>query len=161
MRILFTKLSNERHALEIVRQDGSRDRVELETKSLWLHDLTHFAVEAEAGLQNGFWGLLASGKSMAEMNPTSPGGYAGQATADLAVIEMLVGTISGALSGVPLDSVAGNLKDYFENIGRGGAFPAWLTSDYIGRVNERMRKLVGHWKGTPFGATMEIEWIES
>ena len=159
MRILFTKLSNDRHALEIVRKDGSRDRVELETKSLWLHDLTHFAVEAEAGLQDGFWGLLAAGKTMAEMNDRTGKGVEGYSD-QMMTVEMLVGTISGALSGVPLESVAGNLKDYFENIGRAGAFPAWLTSDYIGRVNERMRKLVGHWKGTPFGETMEIVWTE-
>lgn len=160
MRILFTKLTNERHALEVIRRDGSRDRVELETKSLWLHDLTHFAVESEAGVQDGFWGLLASGKTMAEMNDRTGKGieaYAGE----MQVIEMLVGAISGALSGVPLESVSENIKGYFEHIGRGGQFPTWLTSAYIGRVNDRMRHLVGHWKGTPFGATMEIEWKES
>jgi len=160
MKVRLTKLTNERHALEIVRRDGSRDRVELETKSLWLHDLTHFAVEAEAGIQDGFWGLLASGKTMAEMNDRTGKGMEGY-SGNMHVIEMLVGAISGALSGVPLESVAENIRGYFESVGQGGAFPKWFTSAYIARVEERLRKLVGHWNGTPFGDTMELEWEES
>ncbi|MEK7545738.1 MAG: hypothetical protein AAB554_01515 [Patescibacteria group bacterium] len=34
-------------------------------------------------------------------------------------------------------------------------------SDSRDRVEERLRQLVGHWNGTPFGATMELEWEES
>lgn len=159
MRILFTKIDDKRHALEIVRQDGSRDRVEIETKSLWLHDLTHFAVESEAGVQDGFWGLLAAGKTLAEMNDRSGQGIEGYAERML-TIEMLVGAISGALSGVPLESVTENVRGYFAHLGRSGAFPAWFTAEYMERVQDRMRKLVGHWNGTPFGDTMEIVWTE-
>lgn len=160
MIVRFTRLTNERHALEIVRRDGSSERVELETKSLWLHDLTHFAVEAEAGVQDGFWGALAAGKTLVELNDRTGEGV-GAYSGSLGVIEMLVGAISGALSGVPLESVSENIKGYFESIGREGAFLSWLTSAYVVRVHERMRKLVGHWNGTPFGSTMELEWKES
>jgi hypothetical protein len=160
MLIRFTRLTNDRHRLEIVRRDGSSERVELETKSLWLHDLTHFAVESEAGLQDGFWGALAAGKTLAELNDRAGKGM-GDDAGSLGVIEMLVGAISGALSGVPLESVSENIKGYFEHVGRGGAFPGWLTSEYVGRVHDRMRKLVGHWNGTKFGDTMELEWKES
>jgi len=159
MLIRFTRLDDKRHALEIVRADGSSERVELETKSLWLHDLTHYAVEAEAGIQDGFWGLLASGKTLAEMNDRTGKGIEGYAER-MGAVEMLVGAVSGALSGVPLESVSENIKGYFEHLGRGGSFPAWLTSEYIGRVHGRMRSLVGHWNGTPFGDTMEIVWME-
>jgi len=149
MRILLTRLTNDRHALEIVRTDGTRERKELETKSLWLHDLVHYAVESEAGLQDGFWGSLAAGRGLSDKNP------------DLLVIEMLVGALTGALNGVPLESVSGNIKSYLENLGEGGKFPAWLTSEYVGRVAEKLRQLVGHWNGTKFGATMELDWNES
>lgn len=160
MRILLTKLTNERHALEIVRQDGSRDRVELETRSLWLHDLVHFAVEAEAGLQDGFWGSLAAGRTMAEMNDRTGEGmkeYAGP----MLVIEMLVGAVTGALNGVPLDAAITNIRGYLKGVGKGDAFPDWLTPDYVARVRERLRKLVGHWNGTPFGETMALVWEET
>lgn len=49
MRIAFTKLTQDRHRLEIRREDGSTESVELETRSYLLHDLGHYAVEAEAG----------------------------------------------------------------------------------------------------------------
>ena len=160
MLIRFTRFTDDRHALEIVRKDGSRERVELETKSHWLHDLVHFAVEAEAGLQDGFCGALAAGMTLSELNDRT-GQAQGSSAGTLEVIEMLVGAITGALSGVPLETASENIKAYFEHVGRGGAFPAWLTSDYLMRVQERLRKLVGHWKGTPFGSIMELTWEES
>src|SRR3954454_19930968 len=48
MRIVFRKLSDERHTLEIVREDGRREEVDCETRSLLVHDLLHLAVESEA-----------------------------------------------------------------------------------------------------------------
>jgi hypothetical protein len=166
MRILLTRLTNERHALEIVRDDGSRDRVELETKSLWLHDFLHLAVEAEAGLQDGFWGSLAAGKTFAEMNDriAPPPGHPRESGepvyegSSMLVIEILVGALSGALKGVPLDALVANIRDYFVSIARAGDFPTWLTADFVDRVQERVRKLVGHWNATPFGEPMELEW---
>jgi hypothetical protein len=60
LRIAFHKISGQRHALEIVRAGGRRERVECETRSYLTHDLLHYAVEAEACLQDGFWGRLAA-----------------------------------------------------------------------------------------------------
>ena len=58
VRLSFVKMTDERHALEVVRDDGRRERVECETRSYLMHDLLHFAVESEAG---GLWGRLAAG----------------------------------------------------------------------------------------------------
>ena len=33
-----------------------------------VHDLLHYAAEQEAGVQTGFWGTLASGRTLADMN---------------------------------------------------------------------------------------------
>jgi hypothetical protein len=159
MKILLTKLTNDRHALEIVRKDGSRDRVELETKSLWLHDFLHLAVESEANLHDGFWGSLASGKSFADMNDRSGAGtkeYAGT----MLTIEMLVGALTGAAKGAPPATVVANIRSYLESVGKGDDFPAWLTPEFVLLALERLRKLVGHWNATPFGKAMEVEWVD-
>ena len=148
MHILLTRLTNDRHALEIVRADGSRDRMEFETKSTWLHDLLHFAVEREARLQDGFWGALAAGTTFAQMKE----GYEG-----LAAIEMLVGALTSAAKGADADAVVATIRNFIETSGKGPA-PEWLTGDFVRRVQERMRGLVGHWKGTRFGEVMELEW---
>ena len=158
MRILLTKLSNERHALEVVRQDGSRDRVELETKSLWLHDFLHYAIESEAGLQDGFWGSLAAGRTMAEMNdfdPDAPKAYSGT----MATIEQTVGMLTGAGKGRPAQEMYEAYRMMRE--AQGEAPAPWITKEFIERVQERVRQVVGHWNGTPFGETMEIRWDEA
>jgi hypothetical protein len=161
MKIYLTKLTPERHALEIVRRDGSRDRVELETKSLWLHDFLHFAIETEAGLQDGFWGSLAAGKTMAQMNPTSSRearDYVGQASPNMMEIEQTVGMLTGAAKGRGAREMYEGYRMMREAQGEKPA--AWITPEFIERVQERMRQLVGHWNGTPFGAAMAIEWSE-
>jgi hypothetical protein len=57
MQIQFRKISDLRHALRIVRPDGARDEVDCETRSTLVHDLLHYAVESEAKLSTGFWGI--------------------------------------------------------------------------------------------------------
>ena len=34
--------------------------------------------------------------------------------------------------------------------------PRWLSGAFIDAVRERMRRLEGQWKATPFGETMEL-----
>src|SRR5688572_31396455 len=63
MLIRLTRLTNERHRLELVRDDGTREARELETRSALLHDLVHYAVETEAGLGASFYGRLARGET--------------------------------------------------------------------------------------------------
>ncbi len=159
MRILFSKLTNDRHALEIVRADGTHERVELETKSLLTHDFLHLAVETEAGMRNGFWGTLAAGKTLAEMNDRS-GKSLQEYLGPMASIEMLVGALSGSVKGVEAETLVTHIRGYMESSGQGSEMPDWLTPEFVVRVQERMRRLLGHWKATAFGASMEVEWLD-
>ena len=143
MRIAFRKINDERHVLTIRRDDGTSESVELETRSFLLHDLVHYAVEAEANIEDGFWGLLARGTTLAELSdrtmaqPLSPG---------LMRTESLVGPMQSVYNG-RLDAAR-----YVENThGR-------VDGDFVERVRERLRRLTGHWRGTPFRSEMEIEW---
>jgi hypothetical protein len=36
--------------------------------------------------------------------------------------------------------------------------PAWLTSDLIVRVRERLRRVQGQWRATPFHQTLVLEF---
>lgn len=152
----FTKISNDRHRLEIVRDDGSTESAELETKSLLMHDLIHFAVESEAGLEKSFWGSVYSGKSFKDlmgdvpMNSTAP-------ETELAMTEMIVGVTTGFLLG---KGDATQAMAVLENGIRayGLAVPSYLNPVFFAGVQSRMRKLEGHWKATKFGETMELSW---
>ena len=159
MRILLTKLSNTHHALEVVRTDGSRERVELVTREFLFHDLLHYAVESSMGTQGGFWGALAGGKTFADLNDRSGAAMKGS-SAGLAYVEMVVGMMTGAVKQgeASAPEVVASLRGYHAALGV--ELPAELNEDLVAQVRERMRRLQGHWKATPYGRTMEIAWTE-
>jgi hypothetical protein len=158
MRILLTKLTNTHHALEIVRTDGSRERAELVTREFLFHDLLHYAVESSMGTQGGVWGALASGKTFADLNDRT-GAAMRDSSAGLAGVEVVVGMMTGAVKRMetPGGEMAA-LREYHAALGK--ELPPWCTEDLVAAVRERMRRLQGHWKATPYGKTMEIAWAE-
>lgn len=141
MRIHLTKLTDERHRLAIVRADGSAESVELETRSFLLHDLVHYAVEAEAGMRAGFWGLLAAGASLASLADRT---LADPKNAELARAETLVGPMQSVWNG-RLDKAR-----YIES--------SSVDEAFVERVLERLRGLWGHWRATRFRGVMELSW---
>lgn len=146
MDVTFTRIDNHTHRLTITRTDGSHESVECETRSLLLHDLVHFAVEAEAGISGGFYGLLAQGVPLARLNDREnppPGEM-------LMAVERVVG---------PMQSVI-NQRMPAHLMAAAGAELAGQPIDaaFVARVQARMRRLQGHWRGTPFGAQMRLIW---
>ena len=147
MRIELTKLSNERHRLDVVRDDGSRDGAELESRSLLLHDLVHYAVEAEAGITDGFWGLLAAGHDLRALSeatmdaPLGPG---------IALAEHLVG---------PMQSLWNGRLDEARYLEMGARIaPDIVDASFVARTRERLRQLQGHWRATAYRQRMPLEW---
>jgi hypothetical protein len=155
MRILFRKISDERHALRIVRAGGLRDEIDCETRSTLVHDLLHYAVETEAKLATGFWGNLAGGLTLAQMNDRT-GAPLGAGAADMAAIEQIVGALSGAVKGRSAAEMVSGMRRFAASLGT--TMPDWLTETFIEAVQDRMRRLLGRWRATPFGATMDLDW---
>ncbi len=155
LRVLFHKVSDEKHTLEIIRADGRRERFDCETRSYLQHDLLHYAAETEASLEGGFWGSLASGRTLAEMNDRT-GTMPAYGTSEMMTIERVVGVLSGLTKGRTPEELVAGLRSYSESLGE--AAPAWLTTEFVTAVQARMRKLFGQWKATPFGGTMELAW---
>lgn len=156
MRIFLKRLDEKRHRLDIERDDGSRDGIDLETKSTLIHDLLHFAVETEAGLKDGFWGSLAAGRTFAQLGGDAEEGMRG-ASDELALIERIVGAMSGSVKGASATRMMEGFRNFA--LAQDAPLPAWLDEDFIARVQERMRQLLGHWNGTPFADKMSLEWL--
>jgi hypothetical protein len=155
MLIRFTRLTNDRHRLEIVRANGTSEAHELETRSALLHDLVHYAVEAEAGLEASFYGRLASGTAYEAllMEPSTD--------SEAMQTEAVVGRIQGIAkndtwSGVDPARFAESIAAGFRSVGQEP--PTWLTSDLIVRVRERLRRVQGQWRATPFHQTLALEF---
>ncbi len=94
MQILLRKLSDERHELAVSTDPASWDAVECETRGYLTHDLLHYAVEAEAGVQSGFWGRLAAGATLAEMNDRTR-----SMGDEMAATEQVVGALTASMKG--------------------------------------------------------------
>jgi len=157
MRILLTKISGQRHALEIVRTDGSCETVDLVTREALFHDLLHYAVECSLPTHAGFWGTLASGKTMDDLNDRT-GESVKENAHTLYLVEGIVGMMSGVMH-MPVDEALAKLRWFSES--QGQEPPEWCTESFVAEVSERMRRLQGQWKATSYGESMEIDWIEA
>jgi hypothetical protein len=153
MLIRFTRLTNERHRFEIVRDDGSREAHELETRSTLAHDLAHYAVEAEAGLTESFYGRLAAGVGYGQLTTAPVNGP--QAMQTERVVVMLQSAFKTAAEPDP--------RQLFARIS--AAFtagaeqqPAWLTPQGLQRMLGRLRHVQGQWRATPFHHTLELKF---
>lgn len=145
MKIYLTRLTDDRHRLVVERADGTRLERELETRSVLLHDLVHFAVESEAGLRDGFWGSLASGVDLDDLLAESES----SARPGLRLAESLVG---------PMQSVWHGRLDPEEYVARVAQRSSVVDREFVDRVLEHLRRLWGKWRGTPFHETLKLEW---
>ena len=157
MLIRFTRLTNHRHRFEIVRDDGTREAHELETRSALTHDLAHYAVELEGGLQSSFYGRLARGTKYAELITTPAEGP--EALETERVVVMLQNVFKTADADRPdPHRMLTQLVSTFDAIG--DERPRWLTADSMARMIERFRRVHGQWRATPFHETLELRFPE-
>lgn len=143
VRIAFTKISDQRHAVTITRADGTAETVEVETRGFLRHDLAHFAIEAELPIRKGYWGCVAAGASLAGE---------GVGGSDARLAESLAGPIQ------TLFRIDAGLDAYVELLGKFSTTNG--SQDLPARVHARVRQLRGHWKATPYGSEMELVWPE-
>lgn len=155
MHIELRKISDKQHELTVVRDDGQRESTTCETRSTLVHDLLHYAAEREARVRTGFWGTLAAGRSLADMNDRG-GAALGPAATGVMAIERIVGPLSAALKGAPPDELAPRLRVFLTDTGH--AAPDWLTPSFVAAVQARMRALLGAWRAVAYGDALILDW---
>jgi len=144
--------------MEIRRSHGATESIRCDTRSFLLHDLLHYAVEAEAGLDTGFWGLLWSGKTLSNMADRS-GAALADAHPGLMEVERVVGCLTSAAKGTSAQALLDQLA---HNDGTPEfSLPPWVDLAFVMAVQARMRALMGRWNATPFGDTMQLRWPSS
>jgi hypothetical protein len=161
MQIALRKISDLRHRVEIVRDDDTRDTVELASRSFLIHDFLHYAVETRAGLTASFWGMLASGKSFKDVHEcfanVRTSEHSELLQGEAVVTEAIVGALTSvAQERADAEAAIAGLTRLFEAQER--ARPAWLTVAFVDGVREHMRRLRGEWRAVPFGGEMVIEF---
>jgi hypothetical protein len=161
MQIRLRKISDLRHRLEIIRDDGSRDAVDLASRSFLIHDFLHYAVETRAGLTASFWGMLASGRSFKDVHESfamvHPAERLKLLQGEAATTEAIVGALTSvAHERADAEAAIAGLTRLFEAQER--ALPHWLTIEFVDGVREHMRRLRGEWRAVPFGGDMVIRF---
>jgi hypothetical protein len=151
----FTKLSHDYHKLSFTRADGSGETLELETRSFLTHDFLHIAVESEAKLACGVFGTLVAGSSCVALAANDMTAPATDETRALYAVERIVGPLTSLVQGKSDPSL------FLENLRAQYVLscetpPPWLTDGFVFGVQERYRRLMGQWKATAFGATMDV-----
>jgi hypothetical protein len=67
--------------------------------------------------------------------------------------------LHGAAKGLPAADVIAGIRRYVAAMDE--EVPAWLTEPLVEAVQEQLRRLVGAWRATPHGGTMEVDWPPS
>jgi hypothetical protein len=65
MEIKFTKRNKEGHIIACKRSDGSETWMQI-SSFFAVHDLCHYAVETELGMQHAFYGMLDAGANISD-----------------------------------------------------------------------------------------------
>ena len=152
LQIELKKISAERSSLTCRRPDGSVTWSRVHS-FFPLHDLTHFAVESELGLQQGFFGLIAAGWDLADfMQP----GVAARLPVEGLLAENLVGTVERLGDDLSEAEFSAALTDSLT----AQSLPPFraLAAAELARIRARRAALLAQWRALPAGETLRLEF---
>lgn len=136
LTVRFQRTSPTHHRIAYHRTDGSWEEAIVETKSLLIHDFLHFALESEAGLIGGFYGLLAQGYSYGQLAGKEPDDFP---MGEAQNVERVVGPLSSAIKeNIDPHEFLGAMDNLFSAYGE--SLPAWLTEEVLLRTEARFKK---------------------
>ncbi|MGE3172111.1 MAG: hypothetical protein AB7O97_05745 [Planctomycetota bacterium] len=152
MRIRLHKYGHDRHRLEVLRDDGTRSEVDLETKSLLAHDLMHWVCERRAGLADGVFGRIERGAEPTALQAQAP---AGDDYGELHAVESVVGLLQGAAKrDLPAQALVDHARSYLPQVG--GGCPDWFDAALVTAVLGEHRALMAQWRGLRLGGVLEL-----
>lgn len=152
MNISFTAISPTHHRFEYERSDGTGESVELETKSVLLHDFVHLSLEESAHLKHGFFGLLQQGYSLSEVAQLDKDNPITQETLD---VERIVGPLSGFLesNNEPAECMH-VIQTIFDSYNE--PVPDWFSIEVIKKCQAYYRDIKGKWNALAFGESLVV-----
>jgi hypothetical protein len=159
MRIEFTKAKDGSALLRCVRDDGTstwQKKGDAQAAYFPLHDLVHFAVETELGLDRGFYGLITAGW---EIEETSGKGARGKPPPESIATEHVVSLLA-------LETISGQVatpSDFDAAIAaccaQSGIEPPRAFSDAeLVRVRRRIGELIAEYRLLSPGETLTLTY---
>ncbi len=157
MLIEFTKRADGRTVLRCVRSDGSltwQRNDDQNARFFPLHDLTHYAVEAELGFTRGFFGLIAEGWNIEETTGKSARGALPNEALE---VEYIVSAFSAERAG-GVSTTAEEFNRLAANFAtaKGMPSPRQLSEEDLARVRSRFDTLANRWRALPPDSILEL-----
>jgi hypothetical protein len=169
VEITFTKTAQRKYEVLVRRDDG----VVLEVPSFdrparLPHDIAHFIVESELGLEHGLWGLLAAGVVFPNMSIASgrlrPHAAersrsllkeAGQQPTEAEGLVFVIMGIAGEGKEEDWTEVSARLNDAWRPR-RSQRGP--ISHDEVRRTCRRLREVEQQWMELPIGESIMLRW---
>ena len=130
------------------RQEGAQGRF------FPRHDLTHYAVETVLGMDQAFYGLVASGWGFGDFGPPWP---RGPMPVEAIAAELIVGYLDAErAAGVTWSAEDFNAKAAEYHSARGGAPGFELRETDLDLIRQSRALLLARWDALPGGATLEL-----
>ena len=145
--MIFTRLDGKHDRLDVVRPDGSVERIDCPKQRIIPHDMVHYAVESVLGAR-GFMRAAVAGEAS---------GYAPIAETEAEAIERLVETMQADAWGAA--SPAEDLIDlYLLTCEARGHAPIPVTAAAIDEIRDEITRLQLRWDEVPVGGTLELSF---
>ena len=145
MEIVLKKINPSNHTLSISKKGKIFEQVSLDTKTYFLHDITHYCVEKELKLKDGFWGMIDQGYKMEQLS-----GKNNELTDELRRVEQIVGPTQSVFSGYMSVEM---FRENMQLINFTSANP-----HFIENVIEKIEVIMNQWKYLAIGQTLELEF---
>ena len=144
MQIAIIKKTHYLCQYTVTRDDRSVESFTLETKTYFLHDMCHFVAERELNYPLGFWGMLAKGAAINELN-----GKTNPQTAELRFIEQLVGPVQSVYSGHIPEQLFEQFVAHLDF-----SIPANFLRDCLSALSS----ITAAWEALPLGGQLALDW---
>ena len=153
LQIQFTKRTDGNVVLRCTRKDGSATWKRYDNQATFFsrHDLSHFAAETVLGLTRGFFGLIAEGWDISDMDGKGPRGRPDSSVP----VENIVGLLTQEQAGVAGPFTATEFTAQLETM-TGQPLLRPLTDAELEAVRARMDSLFRQWVDTPSGSTLDL-----
>ena len=121
-----------------------------------MHDLTHFAVETELDVLEGFSGLIASGWEIRDFGPPWPHG---PLPASAALVELVVGLLDSERASRTLWNAV-EFNQHIENHrdSRGLEMTVAVTEVQLRRFRRRRSELIARWSALAPGERLNLDF---
>lgn len=168
MKVEITK-GTDRDWIEISRDEESPEKTSFPKKGPMPHDAVHFIVETELKLRNGFWGMVADGVRVADVQDIAKkAGHASASRArlpDASIVELL--QVERLVECFEADIWSGaDDVELFQDIARVACESSFvpdmqISTDAIKAIRSQLKKFQAAWTVAPIGHTVSFEWREN